>query len=83
MEISRVQATSSFRSPRHTHDILEDIGKEYRANVIPWLQVYIDNVEEDEQKRKVDLTDPTQVESYYWAMINSTRRPDDKKENDG
>jgi hypothetical protein len=82
MEIARIQATSFYRRPRQTHEILEGIGKAYRRNVIPWLQVYIDKAEEQEEKRKVDLTDPEQVESYYWAMVNSTRRPDKKESED-
>lgn len=82
-ETGRVQTGASFRSPLDVHNTMEQIGKAYRRNVIPWMQVYIDDVKAEKEKRKVDLTNPEQVESYFAAMIANTRRPNKEKNTDG
>jgi hypothetical protein len=82
-ETDRVQAGASYRSPVEVHRTMEHIGNAYRKNVIPWMQVYIEEVKAEREKRKVDLTDPAQVESYYEAMLASTRRPVKEEDKDG
>ena len=82
-ETERVQVGAKYRSPMELHNTMERIGNAYRKNVIPWMQVYIDDVKAEREKRKVDLTDPEQVEGYFNAMLASTRRPDKEEGKDG
>lgn len=82
-ETERVQTGVKYRSPMEIHNTMERIGNAYRKNVIPWMQVYIDDVKAEREKRKVDLTNPEQVESYFKAMLASTRRPEKEEDTNG
>lgn len=73
-DLLRRHTLTDYQTPEGKLEAVEALTKAYRKDVLPWVAVYIDEKKEEEKRKQVDLTDPEQVESYYYAMVASTKR---------